>query len=86
MKCLQCGSSDIVRNVRAFDRDHGGLGQDLPLQVHNNPDAMFFKGPELFPLKANVCAQCGFVMLSVSRDEAKRIKAVKGKVRHALDR
>ena len=84
MKCLQCGSADIVRDVRAVDQSHVDV-MDLKLQVYTDPGAMIFKGARDFPMLANVCVDCGFVMLFVETHHAQRIKQIHGSG-HPLDR
>ena len=74
MKCLQCSSERIVRNVRVVDRAHANMKSDLRIEVYENPDAVLFKGAHGEVLKANVCAECGFVMLSVSVSEARKLE------------
>ena len=70
MKCLQCGSQDIVWNVEVFDRSHGGALKNLSVGVHRNPDALLFKSTKFASVNGNVCADCGFLMLSVSESDA----------------
>ena len=74
MKCLQCESKNIVKNVRAVDKGHNNYKSDLELQVHENPNALIFKGTYYGVLKANVCVDCGFVMFSVSIADAKTLQ------------
>ena len=74
MKCLQCESERIVKNVRAINYGHGGLRYDLRLLGYNNPDAWIFKDSYELVLKANVCADCGFVMFSVSIEDAQKLE------------
>lgn len=77
MKCLQCESTRIVTNARAVDRGEGNYKSDLKLEVYGNPDAWIFKDTHASPLKANVCADCGFVMFFVSVDEARQLERQK---------
>ncbi len=74
MKCLQCESERIAENVRAIDHgDHLATTHPLSLQTQTNPEAMIFKGSLEYPMRANVCADCGFVMLSVGTKDAENI-------------
>ena len=77
MKCLQCGSEDLVRDVRVVDRADYNARQDLKLEVYDAPAALMFKGPHEAKLLAQVCADCGFVMLSVSKKDAGILKKYK---------
>ena len=78
MKCLQCGSERVVKDVRVVDHGHNyGMKFDLTLEAYRDSNAWVFKGAEAFPLQANVCAACGFVMLSVSPQDAQRIEQLR---------
>ena len=74
MKCLQCESDDIVRNLRVVDRGHNNGTKDLEIEVQSNPRGLIFKGTIKAAIRANVCYQCGFVMLNVARRKAKALK------------
>lgn len=74
MKCLQCESSRIVADVRAVDHGHGNGKLDLKLEVYGKPDAWIFKEAHAGILRANVCADCGFVMFSVSVKDARKLE------------
>ena len=77
MKCLQCGSPDIARNVRAVDRGEGNAAMNLCLEVYKDPSAWVFKGTRKGKLKANVCIHCGFVMFALSKADARMIGIMK---------
>ena len=74
MKCLQCESERIVKNVRTVDHGDGGRILDLTLEVYNKPDALIFKEAVAGVLKANVCVDCGFVMFAVSTKDAEKLE------------
>ena len=73
MKCLQCESERIVKDVRAVDYSYGEV-RDLKLEVYEEPDAWIFKGTQDGVLKGNVCVDCGFVMFSMSLEDAKKLE------------
>ncbi len=77
MNCNACGSSDIVENVRIVDIGHGNSKTDLQLEVYASPEAWVFKGAQQADLWANVCAQCGHVMLYIDKVSAAAIKQYK---------
>lgn len=77
MNCVQCGSIDIVENVDVFDQAHGGVVHSLTLGVYKRPKAMLFKGRRVAKAFCNVCVDCGFVMLKVTKFDAARIKGMK---------
>jgi len=79
MKCLQCESDDVLRNLRVVDRGDYNVKSDLKLEVESRPEAMIFRGTEAAAIKANVCCQCGFVMMSIARSKAQLLKKVKPK-------
>ncbi|MCM8543347.1 MAG: hypothetical protein NE328_23965 [Lentisphaeraceae bacterium] len=78
MRCLQCQSTDIVKDVRVVDHTDSLHKVDLKLEVYAKPDAWIFKEAHEGTLKANVCAYCGFVMLNVSVDDAMKLKKKQG--------
>ena len=80
MKCLQCNSEDIVRNVRAIDHTKNNK-TDLSLEGYEDRKAIFFKGTFRVPLTANVCVDCGFVMWSISTNSAATLKELDRKNR-----
>ena len=69
-KCLNCGGSNIVTDVRVVDRGEGNSRRDLKLEVYDNPDALIFKGAHDASLRADVCKHCGHVMLYIPVDKA----------------
>ena len=77
MKCLQCQSERIVKNVRAVDKGESNMTLDLSLEVYSDPQAWIFKGTQRGVLKANVCVECGFVMFNVSVEDAKNLERFK---------
>lgn len=74
MRCLQCDSSRIVEDTRCIDRGESHLKHSLTLEVYANPEAWIFKDPQQGILRANVCADCGFVMFNVSVADAQKLE------------
>ena len=74
MKCLQCESKRIVKNVRAIDKGDGNVKRDLTLEVYEDPNAWIFKGAHEGVLSGNVCVDCGFVMFCVSKADALKLE------------
>ncbi len=68
MKCLYCESKNIARNIFVIPGPHQQF--ELTLIDFKNPDAWFLKGAIKANLRANVCADCGFVMLSITKSKA----------------
>ena len=73
MKCTQCNSEKIIKNVRVIDRDHASH-HDLSLEIYRDPNAMFFKQPLAIKLQPLICADCGFVMFSLAKFSLDMIK------------
>ena len=71
-KCPKCGSSDVIADARAIDRDYPRAPQELTVETFRKPDAFLFKGQQSTTLSAWVCADCGFVEFYA--DSASRIK------------
>ena len=67
MRCTQCNSEKLIKNVRALDRTQQLGNSDLSLEIYRDPDALFFKKPLALKLKPLVCSECGFVMFSIAK-------------------
>lgn len=63
-KCPKCSSSERIPDALVtVDADGAKVVQ---VQLNRHPRALLFKGATTTPLKAVVCAQCGFTELYVS--------------------
>jgi hypothetical protein len=62
--CSACGSSRIVPDLTIADHDHLGK-RELGIELPERPGALVFKGTRRFPLRAQVCGDCGHVELTV---------------------
>jgi predicted nucleic-acid-binding Zn-ribbon protein len=60
-KCPKCGSTNVLRDAKAIDRDHQGLQKDLTIATFTKPDALTFKGQRSCTVSAWVCSACGFL-------------------------
>ena len=74
MKCTQCNSEKLIKNVRALDRTQQIGNSDLSLEIYQDPEAMFFKQPLAIKLQPLICADCGFVMFSIAKFNLEVIK------------
>ena len=77
MKCIQCGSTDLLDDVGVIDRGKNNSRWDLTLVTHRDPDALFFKEPIEAPVRAKVCASCGFVMLFAKPSDVEELRSGK---------
>ena len=77
MKCLRCGSEDVVTGARVADQTYMAK-VDLQVQVVEDPGALIFRA-RTETLTADICADCGFAMLGVSPAAAKRLKKARAK-------
>ena len=77
MKCIQCGSDDIVTDVQILEQGHYGAMLNLRAGVHRNPTALVFKQTRFANVIGNACADCGFLMLAVSKLDARGLKKAK---------
>ena len=77
MKCLQCKSEDILKDITVFDQAHGGALSTLIVGFHKNPEALLFKKTEAAYVMGNVCLSCGFLMLSISKSDAVALSEAK---------
>ena len=69
IKCGRCGSEKVMPNLRIRDRYDMGMGQDLEVEVQENPDALIFKQAHRAALRATVCGECGNVGLSIENPQ-----------------
>jgi hypothetical protein len=73
MKCLQCQSERLVHKAKAVDYFDMAMKKPLKLELDSNPDAWLFKGTQAGELNASVCADCGFVMFSMAKEDAEKL-------------
>ncbi len=64
-KCSECGSENLMPNLKIVDNGHACMKYDLAVELHGNPDAWIRKDTRKGVLMATVCGQCGKVDLSV---------------------
>ena len=69
--CFRCESTAIIPDVRIVDRGEGK--KDLSVEVYRNPDALLFKRAAASPLRAWICASCGYTEIYAS--DTTRLKA-----------
>ncbi len=70
-QCPKCESQKILKDARVIDKaSKGGPALDLELAVSKNPDALLFKGEKRFPIRAWVCAYCGYTELYTNNVDA----------------
>ena len=61
-RCPKCGASERIPDVTVLTRVAGADG-DLMAEVKCHPDALFWQGAIYSPLRATICAKCGFTEL-----------------------
>jgi|GEM_PF-5407930 len=70
MKCTQCGSEKLTLNLPVRERLNN---YPLVVQTLDNPEATFFKGSRSYEVHGNVCADCGYLMLTLPQSDATEI-------------
>ncbi len=60
--CPKCGSTEVLTDVRPVDRSDSGI-HDLSIGFAGARIVGPFRMTKMVPLKASVCAQCGYVEL-----------------------
>ena len=73
MTCVQCGSTEFAKNLRTVDSNGQHGKGHLTIEAYNDPGALIFKGTKASKLRANVCTECGYVMFTVSKKDARDI-------------
>ena len=61
--CPKCRSRKVIPRVRIIDRNANSGVEELSVEVHEYPYAMFFRGTHRGYLSASVCGECGFTEL-----------------------
>ncbi len=70
--CPKCNSTEIIANVRPLDGTDSGI-RTAELATYRNPDALLFTGAQKTPMRAWVCAQCGFVEFYAADPKALKV-------------
>ncbi|MCY4402145.1 MAG: hypothetical protein OXD54_06160 [Candidatus Poribacteria bacterium] len=65
MQCQNCDSERIMTNCPIRD----GQGFKVCIHIATKPDALLFKGNHKKDLFANICADCGYISLTVKNPE-----------------
>ena len=63
--CPKCLATTIIPNVNIADRGHGISEHGLEVKLHENPDALMFRGSRYSKLRAWICGMCGYTELYV---------------------
>lgn len=67
--CAKCGSDKIIPRVSLMEKGHLNAIDTLTIQIHENPDALFFKSTQTGKLHARICGNCGYVETYVDNHE-----------------
>jgi len=59
-KCAKCGHEKLIARARVVCKADGA-DQDVRLRADAHPDAIVFKQASRSPVRASVCAKCGYV-------------------------
>lgn len=66
--CPECGSTDILPDLRIADRGHNNLASyNLSIAIFEQPATMLgvslWQSESMVPLRAWICAACGYTAL-----------------------
>ncbi|HEX9951910.1 MAG TPA: hypothetical protein VGB53_09100 [Rubricoccaceae bacterium] len=70
LRCLRCGSDSAIPDARVLSLDSNGAHNVLEVGVQKHPEALVFKSEIRSKVRAQVCADCGFVALTAVDPEA----------------
>ncbi|HEX8299011.1 MAG TPA: hypothetical protein VF594_07590 [Rubricoccaceae bacterium] len=70
LRCLRCGSDSAIPDARVLSPDSNGAHKILEVGVQKHPEALVFKSEVRSRVRAQVCADCGFVELTAADPEA----------------
>ena len=62
-KCPECDSQKIISDAKMIERGDGNASYFIRVGIDEKPDALFFKQRIHSEVKANVCADCGYIHL-----------------------
>jgi hypothetical protein len=68
-ECLRCGSKKVV--VNAGIRGSGNV--TLEVAVYGDPDALVFRDTSTAPVFTQLCGECGFVEMFVSKADGAKL-------------
>lgn len=60
-ECRECNSTRIIKNARALDRGDYNANLGFNVAVDEKPEAMIFKQARGSAVRADVCADCGYI-------------------------
>src|SRR5688500_12323448 len=63
--CANCGSHNVIPDVRILDRNESWMN-DLQVEVYENPNALLFRGAHGGSLRASICGRWGYAELYVT--------------------
>lgn len=67
--CAKCGSDKIIPRVNLTEKGHLNVTDALTIQIHENPDSLFFRSTQTGKLHAMICGNCGYVETYVDNHE-----------------
>ncbi len=67
--CPKCGSPRLIKGARIVDRGQDSSKHDLTVEIHEKPDAVFFKRTHQGTLRAWICGHCGFTEIYASNPD-----------------
>ena len=60
-KCAECNSEKIIKDALVIDRGDANSDHILQVAVDEKPSAFVFKNRMYSDVKADVCADCGYI-------------------------
>ena len=68
--CLKCQSKKVIRGLQVRDLGHSNYPNALSLAITEQPKSFFSRfSIKAYPLRAMVCAQCGYTELYVGNPQ-----------------
>lgn len=77
MRCYACGSERTVEGVKAVDLADNDRRAEMRLEICERPGAKLLRAVHEAKVMVTVCADCGNVMFTISKDDAERFSQVR---------
>ncbi len=61
-KCPECESEKLIKNANVFGK-YDGSDKSLDVAIDKSPNALIFKERNYSTVRADVCADCGFIKM-----------------------
>lgn len=69
-KCPECESENIIKDALLLDRGETSSNHILQIAVDEDPSAYIFKSRHYSDVRAEICAECGYISIYATHPDA----------------